>query len=254
MGLKLSKLSFSSLQLYNLCPYKFHTVYVQGVKEPSSVHTVTGRALHKIMEKMFKQKKFHLSEWLTQWPQYLDKQLLKDKDIEISESDKQKFLASGYKHLTTIHSWLQKEDLLKPNLENELWFSCSYKDEITFNGLIDFVVDRGDYFLIGDYKFGKVISRDHKHQIMLYMAFFRKIRGIKNVKGVLIYPQNINKSHYIEPTEKLREETSKFFNDIYQRLIADTEFKPTKNKYCSNCFLYRQQKCPLFENTYVSTD
>ena len=232
---------------------KFKAVYVDGIKEPTTIHTVYGRAMHKLMEKMYKEQKFDLSEWLTRWPAILDKELAKNNDLTISSDDKSELLSKGYKHTSAIHSWLGKEELLHPSLESEMWFSCQYKDH-TFNGLIDFATDKEAYHLLGDYKFGKTISTDHKHQLMLYMAFYRKLTGKKEVKGVLIYPHQIEKSHYIEPTAILREESSKFFTDIYDRLIVDKEFKPTKNKFCNNCFLKKQQRCPLFKNTYVSMD
>ena len=150
-------MSFSSLKIWNECPYKFKLNYIDKIKEfRGNIYTAFGTAMHEVCEKVMTRewKNEHASE---KFQQSFSKEY-KNLDNEIKLNTKQKLLKEMFSQGTTLaplaipalmdrfnsfRVFSSEEDLYEPIVEFE-------KEDYDFKGFIDLVIqtEDGKYHII----------------------------------------------------------------------------------------------------------
>lgn len=77
------------------------------------------------------------------------------------------------------------------------------------------------------------MEESHKYQLLYYMYYLKKEKGINNAVGYLNYP-TLRKEIKIELTEENEEELEAVLRDIIN--IANSDIpKPKKSRICKKC-------------------
>ena len=197
--LKTFNLSYSSMDNYNRCAFRFYIDKILGIKDNLDKFSVTlGNIYHDVLEKCVK-KDIDVKEEVYK---YID-----ENEITLSNSNKF-FVERTIKNLEYLIEVLKKQESYSSlkNIETEKFVKVPLKDNINFVGFIDKIV----YDTIGDTTIASII--DYKTyvkkpslkyiesgiglQLPTYM--YLSEYSFKNIRFAGFYLQNItldNKSH-----------------------------------------------------------
>ncbi|WP_199860701.1 RecB family exonuclease [Oceanobacillus damuensis] len=217
--------SFSRLNLYEQCPYRFYNKYVLGKEEPITQPLALGKAVHKAIED-------------------------KIKGIAHDEA-----LLNGYLEAGFHEGISQKEisDLVKrapiqPNMgETEIYFKLPLSDEKdspVIQGFIDLYQPDGS---IIDWKTNRLpYDVLESKQIALYSWAISQLKGTDSIKGSYYFLRFGKESSHLfthEDMEKARKWAIKVAKEIYEKLelldILPDEieklFPVQPSRLCSHC-------------------
>lgn len=234
----IDSISFSKLQLYDQCPFKFYQSYLLKNREPATIHMEKGSALHYAMEQAYKQQNFDLLFLTKTFIESFDKRVYKFDTREINKS-----IEDGRSDLIKIHKFILKNKLNRKPILIEQKYSRNYRG-MELKVVIDLMIEWKGKLLILDWKFGQR-KHNHKYQVGLYGGVVAREFPEKEIVGALIYGDKPTLKPF-EFTQEFRKECSDYISNIFNRLINDKEFKP---KQCPGCFkCYLTSKCPLQNN------
>ena len=112
----------------------------------------------------------------------------------------------------------------------------SYKkeNEVLIDNLInvDFIKNNNP-IEIHEVKKTQSMKRSHEFQLLYYIYYLKKEKGLENIVGYLNYPAN-RKTIKIELTEDKEKELKDILNDI-NKIIESTIPKPKKSRICRKC-------------------
>jgi len=98
---------------------------------------------------------------------------------------------------------------------------------------IDFVRKK-DYLILYDIKKSSKFGKAHYYQILYYLWYLKKIKGMKNVKGIITYPKE-RKRIEVCLTREIEQKIEKILREIKQIITLPTPPKPEYKKYCRKC-------------------
>ena len=112
----------------------------------------------------------------------------------------------------------------------------SYKkeNEVLIDNLIkvDFIKNKNP-IEIHEVKKTQSMKKSHEFQLLYYIYYLKKEKGLENIVGYLNYPAN-RKTIKIELTEDKEKELKDILNDI-NKIIESTIPKPKKSRICRRC-------------------
>lgn len=112
----------------------------------------------------------------------------------------------------------------------------SYKkeNEVLIDNLInvDFIKNKNP-IEIHEVKKTQSMKKSHEFQLLYYIYYLKKEKGLENIVGYLNYPAN-RKTIKIELTEDKEKELKDILNDI-NKIIGSTIPKPKKSRICRKC-------------------
>ncbi|AGN16028.1 CRISPR-associated protein Cas4 [Methanobrevibacter sp. AbM4] len=112
----------------------------------------------------------------------------------------------------------------------------SYKkeNEVLIDNLInvDFIKNKNP-IEIHEVKKTQSMKKSHEFQLLYYIYYLKKEKGLENIVGYLNYPAN-RKTIKIELTEDKEKELKDILNDI-NKIIESTIPKPKKSRICRKC-------------------
>ena len=226
------KLSFSSLDCYHTCPFRFRKLYIEHKREPASHHLFYGSAFHDLIDTLYKEEKF-LSEYAFEiWPKLLDKEILKKKYSEITKEEFTKTKLRGEKDIMVFFSLVGSENLLKPAIEHECEVDGKYRQHI-LRAKIDLVTGVRGGIGILDWKTGQP-DRKSLMQLALYATLYSK-KTKKKIDWICPVYFRTKEVVYQPFDQEIQEEAGQYFSEIYEEFVADTKFAPKMNRYCKNC-------------------
>lgn len=198
-------ISYSGMSLYEECPWKFHSSYVLGIKEPGNKYSERGLMLHDLLEKYFKGTSYPTGEkCLAKWHDYMKS--LKDRGLR----------AEG--EVAVFKDW-QRAEFDDPNA----WF----------RGKIDGDIEPEDE--IYDWKSGKIYDT-HVTQGKAYAA----LRVTKTPKTTVRFVY-LDIPHHVQEWTYSLGEIQDFrgdFDEKIQIIRMDEEWKPRpSDKSCHWCKL-----------------
>lgn len=202
--------SFSSLSLYNTCPFAYKLSYIDKVKPVRSIALVKGSNVHSILEKYpeIQEKEFKFNENLIV-SNFLNSEIGNYfKDILLNKKTAREF----------------KFGLTK-NFEND-----TFKDSF-FHGIIDLIFFENDELNLCDYKTGKYKENQDFSQLLTYSLFFKNYDKIK-INYLYVEHNKINSKVV---TKEDIENTQNFIIKTTDIILQDKVFKRNCGKHCSWC-------------------
>ena len=126
---------------------------------------------------------------------------------------------------------------------SDLVYFGKYLDKNTYTrNKHDFIIDNkiqidfiktNNSIELHEIKKSQMLERAHEFQLLYYIYYLKKEKGIKNIIGYLNYP-TIRKTIKIELTEDKEKELKDILNDI-NKIIESTIPKPKKSRICRRC-------------------
>ncbi len=137
-----------------------------------------------------------------------------------------------FSHHTTMEH--ESELVAMGKLLNEESFSASEKDVIIDNKIaIDFIKTRSG-IVLHEIKKSAKLEKAHKMQLLYYMYYLKKYKGIENVKGVIHYPTK-RKTLELELDSKAEQELKRILKEIQRIVKMEKPPKTERKKYCRKC-------------------
>jgi CRISPR/Cas system-associated exonuclease Cas4 (RecB family) len=239
-----TQFSWSMMELYNQCPFKFYQSYGLKNKEPANIFGLYGCAFHNLLNDIYYRESFSPNYAYTAWKKVIQKEYelpSKNKQYEnILEKDIGWVTGLGFKHIKNFFEIAKTENLLKPAVFTEKEIRGSYKKHKVV-AKIDLGINTKYGLTLLDWKTGEENKKDF-YQLGLYAALVEKKLGQKIEAVAPVYVKT-GKIYYRIPDKELKKETSEYINKIYQAILSDNEFKAKENTYCKTCYL--KEICPL---------
>lgn len=229
------KISFSQLEVFNLCPYKWYCIYIKHLKPQGNLFSAFGSAFHKLLKDVYKTEIFEPDVWIVRWKDYFEKEYLKRRYPKFDKKQIKWHLKRGYPMINNFFKIAKKHDLLKSAIAIEKKLKGKFKGyEVT--GILDLIHVIKDKPTVIDYKTGKE-KASHKTQLTLYKELANTRRSKNNkIKQCAIWYLPTKKIRIIK--EDMRKETAKYINETIEeieRCLKSNQFKKIRNKYCRNC-------------------
>ena len=202
--------SFSSLSLYNTCPFAYKLSYIDKIKPVRSTALVKGSNVHSILEK---------------YPEVQEKEYKYNENSIVSN-----FLNSeigNYFKDVLLNKKTAREFKfgLTKNFEND-----TFKDSF-YHGIIDLVYFDNDVLNICDYKTGKFKENQDFSQLLTYSIFFKKYNKIK-INYIYVEHNKINSKVV---TKEDIENAQNFIIKTTDIISEDKVFKRNCGKHCAWC-------------------
>ena len=202
--------SFSSLSLYNTCPFAYKLSYIDKVKPVRSTALVKGSNVHSILEK---------------YPEIQEKEYKFNENLIVSN-----FLNSE------IGNYF-KDVLLNKKTAREFKFGLTrdfkndtFKDSF-FHGIIDLIFFENDELNLCDYKTGKFKENQDFSQLLSYSLYFKNYDKIK-INYLYVEHNKINSKIV---TKEDIENTQNFIIKTTDIISEDKVFKRNCGKHCNWC-------------------
>ena len=224
-------LSYSRLSTYQDCPYKFKSQYIDKdyPDESDNPHFARGSRIHKQLEDY------------TIWS-------LNKTETVGSEPAMSAEAGNGRNIINNVvdnYDSVVPERQLAANMD---WVKCDWyakPTEVKYRAIVDLMAIRGDEGLMIDWKTGKV--REYAGfggQLHLSGSMIMSmLPSLETLKLTYMYVDH-KQSSSIELKRSDLQENVEHFNEQYEIVNNDEEFKPTKHKYCNFCLI--KDRCPLY--------
>lgn len=219
-------LSYSRISDYLQCPYKFKEKYLDKTYPDDSNNPAfkKGTEIHKQLENYVRG-------------------LSSDKKISVGKEASNVLPMLDRLHTNSLS--MTPESQVAVNHE---WQFCGWFDKsniVKFRAIIDlFVFVDEDTALISDYKTGKMYDLDTSPTSQLKLTAAIILSNYPQFKKVVCsylyveHKETVMQEFFQEDLEELR----KPFNDLYDEIQREEEFKFKKNKYCNWCL---STTCPV---------
>jgi len=236
--LKLSYITFSNLQMFDICPLHYKAKVIFNLPTPTAAVQSFGISIHSALYNFYKQ--------------VVDKETLSLKKLhEILKKEWQSEGYSSKKHeqerfaqaIKMLEEFYKKEfkNYTKP-LGLELPFSFVLKNGVKVFGKIDRIDKKGAGIEIIDYKTGgdnPKADKAHKLQLAMYALAATRVKDSilnRNPKDITLT------LHFLEGNTKKsmnfkQEDLDKLEDDLVEKIseIEKSDFKCSKNILCVNC-------------------
>lgn len=238
-------LSFSAFECYDLCPFKFKKLYIDRVKTPNNEYAMFGTAFHNLLEYTYITQEFMMSSMVNAWKGIFDKESSKKDYEHIDLKRKKAQYNRGLKDIKVWFNLASQEGILRPCMEHEMLIEGKFKVH-KLKAKIDLVMNiKGGVGLI-DWKTGKP-ARKNLMQLVLYAILYEKKVGVK-IDWIVLYYTKTNKVVYQKLDKDILKEAGKYFGELYNKIIRDTEFQAKDNDMCYFCEFQKNGECPLSRN------
>jgi DNA helicase-2/ATP-dependent DNA helicase PcrA len=236
--LKITYLTYSNLQMFDICPLHYKAKAILGIPTPIAAVQSFGISLHNTLYKYYKivqegnnptlleLKRILKNEWISDG--YESKRHEKERSLQAS-----KILEKFYK--------TECNPPVKP-LGIELPFSFMLKNSVKIFGKIDRVDKKGNGIEIIDYKTGEnnpKAEKAHKLQLEIYALAATRVKDAIFNRT----PEDITLTlHFLEGNSKKtmkfkKEDLDRLENDLITKIteIENSDFKCSGNVLCLNC-------------------
>ena len=236
--LKLSYITFSNLQMFDICPLHYKAKVIFNIPTPTAAVQSFGISIHNTLYNFYKRIMEGDSSTLKQLIEILKKEWLSD-GYDGKKHEEERF-SQGIKILEEFY----KSELITPAkpLALELPFSFVLKNGVKVFGKIDRVDKKGSGIEIIDYKTGidnPKADKAHKLQLAMYALAATRVKD--NVLNR--NPKNITLTlHFLEENTKKsmtfkQEDLDKLEEDLIEKIgeIEKSDFLCSHSIICQNC-------------------
>ncbi|MCL5435355.1 MAG: ATP-dependent helicase [Patescibacteria group bacterium] len=236
--LKITYLTYSNLQMFDICPLHYKAKVIFNIPTPIAAVQSFGISLHNTLYKFYKKVQEGSVPSLKELRTILEKEWIND-GYDNKKHEQERFFQAN----KILEKFYRKEcnPPVKP-LGIELPFSFILKNGVRISGKIDRVDKKGTGIEIIDYKTGAdspKADKAHKLQLEIYALAATRVKDdILNRS-----PENITLTlHFLEKNSKKtmtfkKEELEKLEDDLIAKIaeIENSDFKCSGNVLCQNC-------------------
>lgn len=254
------RISYSSLETYKICPYKFKCQELDKIKAPKAAPSIFGSCVHSALKRMFERTPlypaldevigFFTEKWLPQ------KEIFGEEVHKIYFDDGVSMLKDFYKKNPP---WNFNAVELESRFETIIEDANGTHILVGKMDRLDKLPEDGAYEII-DYKTSKRMpsqdAMDKDLQLSIYnLGLLKRWPHLK--------PENIRLSHYylkhnekietkrtLEDLENTKTEILSLINEIQNLIKNEKEFIPTPSGLCDRCG-YRKI-CPMWKHLYAA--
>lgn len=241
----LPKVAYSWKYLYEWCPRQFRYARVDKVTPDKAkpANTIMGIAVHKVVELMYKNKKFSIKYVCDLWPSVFDDTFKKENFVFDSSLNRDRWYDKGLEILEKTYRMAEARGMLVEPIAVEWWFTLEVKSKLgrrfIIRGKIDLIIKLGNDIWVIDLKTGtwqptEQELADHS-QLTIYDMAVKKLLKLDDITLAFWYPRDSK----LMPTKRTERDHEKVINEIenIQFKIEREEFEPTYVR----CFLCQYQ-------------
>lgn len=237
MSLKYTPYSYSKIETYMSCPYKFKLNYIDKISVFTENKALEkGSRIHEIIEF------FEPSAYWKMKP--FDYKLLDESEQKECEEIALTFCKSelGKKYLN--HRGVIGHEI-KMGLDKKLQPCNYFSEDAILRGKIDFTIKDGNKILVVDWKSGKVKEQAYmsNDQVMLYAIWaFNMFSDIDEVQADYVYVEH-NELHSFNFKRENYKNFSQNYAQKIKKIETDEVFKKVPQRLCSYCDYFKQNYC-----------
>ncbi|PTQ50757.1 MAG: hypothetical protein HSCHL_0209 [Hydrogenibacillus schlegelii] len=207
--------SFSRLQLFRQCPYRYYLRYVKKLPEPPSEPLELGKAVHTAIE---------LTYHGTPRGEAVDR-AVRNAALPVSAAE--------------VAALVRNADIVPGVGEVEAEFMLRLDQGMWLYGLVDWIVMKDDgTAVVTDWKTNRV-EEDVlvTHQLDLYAAAAFRVFGARRVvtRYVFVRTGNVHEKTYDAPPEEALDWAKETAAEIIERGEAEEHFRPNHGLWCRYC-------------------
>lgn len=242
------RISYSALNTYKTCPFKYKLQNIDRIKEPKSKEAVFGTLIHStlnyihtpgILSPTMEQAMEHFS---TNW----------NGDVFEEEMEERAAFSQG---VEMIRRYYADNDISKANIVAlESHFAIPLENHV-ISGIIDRIDRTEDGYEIIDYKTAKKMPSqemiDNDLQLSVYLKAFlsrypEEAKNLNKIKVSLYFVKHGAKLTSTRTFQQL-EDLEKEFLEVIEK-IEKGEFEPVVNPLCDWCGY--QRHCPMWKHKF----
>lgn len=223
-------ISYSAIELYQSCPYRYQLAKVYGIATPQVPFFYFGQVLHHIMRRVheaFAGGSPATDEQIEKWyDEVFDPPLFVPKPT--IELQRLKHIRAIQRYNRTHKDWLANTHAVEMDLEY-------FHSEATMRGRIDLLLRREDgRFVIVDFKTGKQHEYiDTTFQLGLYSLVANEVRGIDVAETCAFYVEHDEEVRTAVTPQRLANAKMEFEKVV--GAIRRESFGPTPGSVCTRC-------------------
>ena len=235
---KVSYITYSNLQMYDICPLHYKAKVIFNIPTPITPVQSFGISLHNTFYNFYKRVNEKTVPSLSDFKKILKNEWISD-GYENKKHEKERFLQA-----VKILEEYYKTDCNPPTkpLELELPFSFMLKNGVKVFGKIDRIDKKGKGIEIIDYKTGEdnpKAEKAHSFQLKIYALAATRIKDAilnKNPEDITLTLWFLEK-HAKKTMSFKKQELDQLENELIDKIkeIENSEFKCSKNVLCLNC-------------------
>lgn len=236
--LKLSYITFSNLQMFDICPLHYKAKVIFNIPTPAAAVQSFGISIHSTLCNFYKKMREGYTPSLKELNEILKKEWISE-GYSGKKHEEERF-AQGIKILEDFYNTELK--IPKTTLGIELPFSFVLKNGVKVFGKIDRVDQKGKGIEIVDYKTGldnPKADKAHRLQLAMYALAATKIKDNIFNKD----PKDITLTlHFLEGNTKktmnfVQEDLNKLEKDLIEKIaeIERSDFQCSRNILCKTC-------------------
>jgi len=230
-------LSWSRLSDYSQCPRKFQLKYIEKVFPPEgekSIHLIKGEELHKQLED-------YVLACNGQGEMPIGFSPAVKQTLPLVDS----FFKSGYTvypeaQVSAGRDWKPLEWFDKRTMYRAIWDLIAIKPQTVFIGdyksgkIYDYTSKYGQLHLSGTIAMERFTDAAEVHTAYIYLEH-KQIHKIKIIR---------DEASRTQPADVLHTEVKQHFEQEFEKVQAETEWKPVVNEFCKWCPATKKQ-CPF---------
>jgi len=234
------QISWSQLEIFNLCPYKWWCQYVRKLYSASNIFGAHGSAMHNLLKEIYVSQNFDRNTYIEKWKEIFKKEYTSRKYPRFEERLINGQLRKGYTMICDFFETAEKYNLLRPSYATEKKITCKFKDYKVIC-ILDSIQLINNKLTLIDYKTGAE-KDNHKLQVTLYAEAEIKKYGTKIEQCAVWYL----KENKIVTFQSKRKETSKYIIDTIREMEESFKtgvFEQRKHQYCKGCIAKTKGLC-----------
>ncbi len=251
--------SHSRISLFEQCPYKYKLNYIDKIKPevPEIIETFMGGIVHKVLEKMYEDRKFKKKVskaiLLKFYKDLWEKEYTPD--ILVAKSDQgltaENYRKMGMEFIEKYYDSHKDDDMTILNLETEDLLTLP--DGNSWHVRMDKLGCKGEIYFVCDYKTNARMKTqedaDEDRQLAMYSIWVKdKFKDAKKVIlkwHMLAFDKEVTSERTEEQLKKLQEEVMNAIKQI-EKAIKEKDFPTNVSALCDYC-IYKSM-CPSFKH------
>jgi len=206
--------SFSRLQLFQQCPYRYYLRYVKKLPEPPSEALELGKAVHTAVEL--------IHGGMPRWEAV--NRAVQNAALPVSAAE--------------VAALVRKADIVSGKGEVEAEFMLNLDRNVWLYGLVDWIVLKNDGAVITDWKTNR-IEKDvlATFQLDLYAAAAFEVFGARKVMAryVFVRTGSVREKAFDAPPEEALVWAKETAAEIIEKGEEEENFRPKYGFWCKHC-------------------
>ncbi|MBS3141095.1 PD-(D/E)XK nuclease family protein [Candidatus Woesearchaeota archaeon] len=252
--------SHSRVSTFEQCPFRYKLQYIDHLKveTPTTIEAFMGDLVHKVLEKMYEDKKYKKrvakSTLIKFYKELWQKEYSENILVARKELTADNFKKMGEKFISDYYDKYKNDDMTILALETQQMMTLP--DGNSWHVRIDKLGCKGDVYYVCDYKTNNSMKdqedADSDRQLAMYSSWVKdKFRDAKKVIllwHMLTFNKEVTSERNDIQIKKLQEEIVSLIKEI-EKATKEDNFPRKQSALCSWCTF--KEHCPSFKHELV---